>query len=177
MPFLPTVDEHALSPQQAAALQGHGALSASAAALLTSPPAFEAYQSWYALRDAAVPYLGERAIALFSYAIADAVGSLACSVAFRRILVDAGDDPDHPQVTETEKLLIDWGVLIAKDPGGIPQPFSDRLEAAFSPQLRVILVALAGQTVAAAVFAAVGRVPLEAALRPYRKPGDERTVG
>jgi hypothetical protein len=182
MTFLPIATEETLSPEARAArdrqLALHGGrITSMKATLLSHPPSFTAYMEWYTLRDALVPYIGERAVALFSYAISDANDCLVCSVFFRRILIDAGDDPDHPQVTETEQLLIDWGVLIATDPAGIPDAFTARLEAAFSPQLRVQLVAFAGQMVATNLFNMVGRVPLDEVLYDYRKPGDERIAG
>ena len=97
----------------------------------------------YALRDELVPFIGERAVSLFSYAISDENDCLVCSVFFRRILIDNGEDPDNPQVTEAEQLLIDWGRWIVRDPGGIPDEFYGRLEEAFNPQLRVLLLAFA----------------------------------
>lgn len=130
---------------------------------------------WYTLRDELVPFIGERAVSLFSYAISDENDCLVCSVFFRRILIDNGEDPDNPQVTEAEQLLIDWGRLIARDPAGIPDEFYARLERAFSPQLRVLLVAFAGQMIATNLVNTVGRVPLDEILYDYRKPGDDRT--
>jgi len=132
-------------------------------------------RQWYTLRDALVPFIGERAVSLFSYAISDESDALVCSVYFRRILIDNGEDPDNPQITETEQLLIDWGRLMASSPSDIPDAFYSRLEAAFTPQLRVQLLAFAGQMVATNLFTTVGRVPLEEILYGYRKPGDERT--
>lgn len=129
-----------------------------------------------ALRDAVVPYIGERAVSLFSYAISDENDCLVSSVFFRRKLIDNGEDPDRPQVTETEQLLIDWGRLIASDPSNIPAEFHARLEAAFQPQLRQLLIALAGQVVATNLRNTVGRIPLDENLYDYRKPGDTRTV-
>lgn len=120
------------------------------------------------------PWIGERAVALFSYAISDENGSLVCSVHFRKILIDSGDEPDSPQLTENEQLLIDWGRLIARNPRGIPDEFSARLEAAFSPERRLSLLVLAGQLLAANLITTVGRMPLDAELYPYRKPGDDR---
>ena len=143
--------------------------------LLGHVPSFDAYMEWYTLRDELVPFIGERAVSLFSYAISDENDCLVCSVFFRRVLIDNGEDPDNPQVTEAEQLLIDWGRLIVRDPAGIPDEFYAKLEAAFSPQLRVILLAFAGQMVATNLFNTVGRVPLDEVLYDYRKPGDERT--
>jgi len=126
-------------------------------------------------RDDLVPFIGERAVTLFSFAVADEADSVVCATHFRRILIDSGEDPDDPQVTEAEQLLIDWGRRIASDPGSIPDEFYASLEAAFNPQLRGLLLAQASDLVASATFAAAGRVPLDPALYDYRKPGDNRT--
>jgi hypothetical protein len=143
--------------------------------LLGHVPSFDAYMEWYTLKDELVPYIGERAVSLFSYAISDATDCLVCSVFFRRILIESGDDPDNPQVTEAEQLLLEWGRMIANDPTGIPDDFRVRLEEAFSPKLRVILVAFAGLMVATNVFNSVARVPLDEVLYEFRRPGDTRT--
>ena len=181
MTFLPMTTYETLGPEARAAsdrqIELHGGrITNMKATLLSHVPSFDAYMEWYTLRDALVPFIGERAVSLFSYAISDANDCLVCSVFFRRILIESGDDPDNPQVTETEQLLLEWGRLIATDPNGIPAEFRERLEKAFSPKLRVILVAFAGLMVATNLFNSVGRVPLDEVLYDFRKPGDERTV-
>lgn len=180
MTFLPITSYDELDAEGKAASDAQvakhgGRITNMKATLLSHIPCFTAYMEWYTLRDALVPFIGERAVSLFSYAISDENDCLVCSVFFRRILIDSGEDPDNPQVTETEQLLIDWGRWIARDPGGIPDDFYARLEAAFSPQLRVILLAFAGQMVATNLFNTVGRVPLDEVLYDYRRPGDDRT--
>lgn len=180
MTFLPMTTDESRTPEQRAAAERQvelhgGRITNMKATLLSHVPSFTAYMEWYTLRDELVPFIGERAVSLFSYAISDENDCLVCSVFFRRILIDNGEDPDNPQVTEAEQLLIDWGRWIARDPAGIPDEFSARLEAAFSPQLRVLLLAFAGQMIATNLFNTVGRVPLDEVLYDYRKPGDERT--
>ena len=180
MTFLPiSSDDNRSDAAKAAAsrqVETHGGrITNMKATLLSHVPSFDAYMEWYTLRDELVPFIGERAVSLFSYAISDENDCLVCSVFFRRVLIDNGEDPDNPQVTEAEQLLIDWGRLIVRDPAGIPDEFYAKLEAAFSPQLRVILLAFAGQMVATNLFNTVGRVPLDEVLYDYRKPGDERT--
>lgn len=182
MTFLPISTPEALSPEAKAAsdrqLELHGGrITNMKATLLSHVPSFRAYMEWYTLRDELVPFIGERAVSLFSYAISDANDCLVCSVYFRRILIDNGEDPDDPQVTEAEQLLIDWGRLIARTPDAIPTELYERLGQTFNPQLRVLLVAFAGQMVATNLFNMVGRVPLDEVLYDYRKPGDDRTFG
>jgi hypothetical protein len=182
MTFLPITTYETLGPEGRAAsdrqVQLHGGrITNMKATLLSHVPSFQAYMEWYTLRDALVPFIGERAVSLFSYAISDANDCLVCSVFFRRILIDNGEDPDAPQVTEAEQLLIDWGRLIAGAPDAIPDEMYARLEQTFNPQLRVLLVAFAGQMIATNLFNMVGKVPLDEVLYDYRKPGDERTYG
>lgn len=116
----------------------------------------EAMASWHALKDDVEPYIGERAVSLFCYAVSEAAGGAEPAAYFRRVLVESGDDPDAPVVTETEQLLLAWGRLIASTPHAIPADVSARVEAAFSPALRMLLVAFAGQVIAMNLVAIVG---------------------
>jgi len=172
MSFLPLSSDAELTSEALAAAERQielhgGRISNTMRTLLGHVPSFDTYMGWYTLRDELEPFIGERAVLLFAYAISDANGCRVCAASFRRVLVEAGDHPDSPEVTETERLLLDWGRLLATDPNGIPAEFSSRLELAFSPKLRLMLVAFAGQTVAMNVFATVGQVPLDESLAPY----------
>jgi hypothetical protein len=175
MTFLPLTSYDDLKPPAKAAADDHRAaygeeLTNIQATLLTNVPSFTAYMQWHRLRDEVVPWIGERAFALFSYAISDENDCAASALYFRRILVDGGDDPDNPEVTETERLLMDWGRLIARSPHDIPDAFYARLEEKFSPERRLTLLAFAGQMVATNVFNTVGRVPVDEALKAYARP-------
>jgi hypothetical protein len=181
MSFLPMPPDEELGADALAAAQRQidlhgGPITNMKRTLLGHVPSFDAYMEWYTLKDELVPYIGERAFSLFSYAISDANDCLVCSVFFRRILIESGDDPDDPEVTETEQLLLEWGRMIATSPGEIPAGFLARLEEAFSPRLRLMLVAFAGQMVATNLVNTVGRVPLDEVLYGFRKAGDTRTV-
>lgn len=181
MTFLPMTTLDNLGPEASAAVARRLAsddspIGALESTLLANLPSFAAHLQWYALRDEIAPWIGERAVSLFSYAISDENASEVCALHFRKILVDSGDDPDRPEVTETEQLLIDWGRLIVRSPHAIADEFYDRLEAAFSPERRLTLLAFAGQMIAANLIATVGRVPLDAALAAYRKPGNRPSV-
>ena len=171
MTFLPITTHDELDDAARAASDQHvqqygGPVTNLDATLLGHPQSFTAYTQWFALRDAVVPYVGERAVSLFCYAISDEYGGPIPSAYFRKVLVDAGDDLDAPQVTETEQLLIDWGRLLVRDPHGIPDEMYARLETTFNPKLRTLLVAFAGLMVAVNLFTTVGRIPVDEALTP-----------
>lgn len=164
MTFLPVTTPDSRGPEASNAVRRHldahgGTLTPVLAALLGHLPSFDAYTRWYELRDALVPFLGERAVALVCYAVADEKGCDAAVAEFGRPLVDSGENPDDPQVTETERLVLDWVRLIARDPAAVPDEVVTRVEAALSPQLRLQLVALVGQLVATTVVIAAGRIP------------------
>ena len=94
-------------------------------------------EGWLALREKLAPFIGERAFLFFAWAVCEAGGSRQQSETFRAALVEAGNDPEHPQVTETEQLLIDWGRLAPKHQ--VPDDLNERFEGAFRPQLRELL--------------------------------------
>ena len=179
MSFLPDPAPDALEPAQQAAwsafVERHpGRLTNMKAVLLHDLPAFEAYMQWYELADGLAARLGDRAVNLFSYAISDANECLVCSVFFRRILIDGGEDPDDPRTTPDEDLLLRFGRAIATVPTAIPADLRAEVEAAWPADVRLLLVAFAGQMVATNLLNTVGQVPLDAVLHEYRRAGDAR---
>jgi len=175
MAFIPMVDLDSLTPEQQEAhdrqLASHGGrITNMKAALLAHVPTFDMYMAWYDLRKLLIPVIGERAFALFCYSISDANDCLICSVFFRRILIDSGENPDDPQTTDDENLLMEFGRAISKNPHDIPEEIYARIEERYSEVERVQLVAFAAQMVAANVFNTVSRLPLDEVLYEYRKP-------
>lgn len=174
MEFLPIPPDGALSDEARDARQqqlgAHGRpVTNMRATLLGHVPSFRAYMEWYTLKDELAAVLGETGVSLFAYAISDENSSTVCSLFFRRILLDAGRDPEEPPASERERLLADFGRQLARDPHAIPEGLYDALSAEFSAPERVLLVAFAGLMVATNVFNTVGRVPLDDDLAPHRE--------
>jgi hypothetical protein len=167
MSFLPFPADDEFTPEAAAALAAFqaehpGPVSNFDRTLLGSARLFEAYLGWFAARDEVVPYLGERAVDLFSLAISRAYGAPYPVAFFERALTAAGDDPAAPQVTEAESTLLEWGVAIGSTPTAIPAELVDRVEQTFQPKLRLALTGFAGLMVSVCVFTVVGQVPADA---------------
>lgn len=174
MTFLPITSHDALSPEARAVSDDHvarygGPITTLQATLLGNVPSFVAYMQWYELKDELVQWIGERAFTLFCYSISQANRCENCALYFRRILVDSGDDPDSPEVTEAEQLLIDWGKLLVTTPHDIADAFYRQLEETFAPERRLTLLAFAGQMIATNLLNTAGRIPLEPSLEPYRR--------
>jgi alkylhydroperoxidase family enzyme len=140
--------------------------------LLHNVPAFKAYMEWYTLKDLVVPFIGERALSLYAYAISTANDCLVCSTFFRKILVDSGDDPDNPALSETERFLMDLGHAIGRDPHSIPQSLYDTLRDRYSTEQIVLLLAFAGIMAATNLFNTIAQVPLDETLYKYVKNGE-----
>lgn len=147
----------------------HGRITNMKRTLLQNVPAFKAYMEWYTLYDLLQPTLGDRALSLFSLAISTGNDCLICSTFFRKILIDNGDDPEHPQLSETEQLLVKFGAAITSDPHNIPKPIYDALKEKFDDETIVLLIAFAGIMYATNLFNTVAKVPLDEILLNYQK--------
>ena len=166
MAFLAIPSDDDLDPDARSAAESYlaehpGPLSNLDRALLGNAVVFRAYTGWFDVRDELIPFLGERAVTLFSYAISDAHPAPYCAEFFRREIVESGDDPLDPQVTEAERLLIDWGRTIGAGPSAAKPELTDQVVATFSPPLRQLLVGFAGLMTAVCTFATVGELPIE----------------
>jgi hypothetical protein len=166
MAFLALHSDDELTPDAAAAAQRYldahpGPLSNLDRALLGSASVFTAYTAWFELRDELIPFLGERAVNLFCFAISDGSVAPYPTTFFRRELELSGDDPLDPQVTEAERLLIDWGRALGAGAASVPAELRSAVEQTFQPKLRLLLTAFAGLMVAVCVVTVVGQVPTD----------------
>ncbi|HEY4152098.1 MAG TPA: hypothetical protein VGM38_02135 [Pseudolysinimonas sp.] len=164
MAFLALHGDDELTPDAAEAarqfLATHsGPLSNLDRTLLGSSSVFTSYTAWFSLRDELIPFLGERAVNLFCFAISDGYPAPYPTAFFRRELELSGDDPLDPQVTEAERSLIDWGRALGAGAASVPPELSDQVEQTFQPKLRLLLTAFAGLMIAVCVVTVVGRVP------------------
>jgi alkylhydroperoxidase family enzyme len=137
--------------------------------LLHNVPAFHAYMEWYTLRDQLMSFISDRAVSLYSYAISQANECLICSTFFRKILADSGEDPDRPNLSEIEKLLMDFGHAIGRDPNHIPDELYEKIKTRFNTEQIVILIAFAGIMAATNLFNTAAKVPLDEVLYRYTK--------
>lgn len=147
----------------------HGRITNMKRTLLHDVQSFKTYMDWYTLYDELRPTFGDRALQIFSYAISTGNDCLICGLFFRKILVDAGEDPENLQLDETEQLLLDFGVQITKHPHAIDPAIYEKLRAKYSDAVLVQLIAFAGIMYATNLFNTVAKVPLDEVLYSYRK--------
>jgi alkylhydroperoxidase family enzyme len=139
--------------------------------LAHSPPALHALLQWYPLRDAVRPFLGERLTLLFAHAISTSTDCLICSTFFRRLLIEAGERPEEPDLDDRERTVVAFARQLARDPNGVGDELYARLAGYFTPEQLVTLTAFGGLMIATNVFNNALRVDLDEYLWPFRKPG------
>ena len=137
--------------------------------LLHSLPAFHALMEWYSLRDTVRPFLGERLVDLFAHAISAENDCLICSTFFRRILLESGQNPDRPVLSEREEVVVEFGRRLAKPFARVHDDLFARLASTFTDEQIVALTAFGALMVATNVFNNALDVDLDGYLEPYRK--------
>jgi alkylhydroperoxidase family enzyme len=173
MPRISPLDESEADPDGRGVLESivaaHGRTTNMKRTLARSPVALDALMTWYNLRDAVVPFPGERATTLFAHAISSGTDCLVCSTFFRRMLIDSGEDPDSLRLDDWEQTVVAYGRQLAVDPHGVSNDLFGRLTARLEPDQIVTLTAFGGLMVATNLFNNALRVDLDEYLHGYRK--------
>jgi alkylhydroperoxidase family enzyme len=139
------------------------------ATLLHSIPAYDALMTWYDLRDAVVPFLGERLADLFSHAISAGTDCLVCSTYFRKALTEAGENPDELTLDEREHVVVEFGQCLAQPFSRVPDDVYTRLTGFFTREQIVALTGFGAMMVATNVVNNALEVELDDYLAGYRK--------
>lgn len=158
-------------------IKGHGRLTNMKQTLGHSAVALRALMEWYPLRDEVQAFLGERPTLIYVHAISSATDCLICSTFFRRILIDAGEDPDKLELDDKEQTLVDYGRQLVRDPNLVSDALYARLAGFLSPEQIVSLTAFGGIMIATNVFNNALRVDLDEYLWSYRKQAAPAAAG
>lgn len=140
--------------------------------LLRSLPAFDALMTWYDLRDATVPVLGERLTTIFAHAVSAETDCLICSTFFRRILIESGEDPDQLALDPLEQAVVAYARCLGQSPFFVPDETFAALREFLSEEELVTLTAFGALMVATNVVNNALDVPLDEYLEPYRRKED-----
>ena len=100
------------NPESRAAIDeirlAHGRVTNMKRTLARAPVALHALMTWYDLREAVLPFLGDRLTTLFAHSISAGTDCLVCSTFFRRLLIDSGEDPGHLQLDDWEQTIVSF---------------------------------------------------------------------
>ena len=154
-----------------AQVEAHGRMTNMKRTLAHSPEALRALMEWYPLRAAVEPFLGARLTTLFAHAVSVETDCLICSTFFRRLLKDAGEDPDHLRLDAREQLVVDFGRQLAKNANRVEDEQFRKLAAHFKPREIVELVSFGAIMIATNIFNNALKIDLDDYLEPYRGLG------
>jgi len=138
---------------------------------------FQVYMGWYPLYEEVKQVVGKRLASLYAFSISSGSECPLCSTFFRKIIVDAGENPDALQLTETEQDLLNFGSAISKHKGHVSDDDFKSVRSRFSDKELVILVAFAGQMVATNVFSNVTQTDIDDYLTPYLEDNKIKSHG
>ena len=165
------VDESSAPPESRELAAAHAATGGRMTnmkwTLAHSPVALDALLQWYPLYDLLVPVLGERRTWLFCHAISTQSDCLICSTFFRRLIIDAGEDPNTLELDEFDELIVDLGRRLADDPHSVDDALHARLAERLDTQQIVTLIAFGAIMIATNVFNDALGVELDGYLERY----------
>ena len=145
----------------------HGRITNMKRTLLHSLPAYRALMEWYPLRDRVQPFLGERLTVLFAHAISAETDCLICSTFFRRLLSEAGENPDQLILNEEEQAVVDFGRQLVTNPNRVSDDLYTPLATRYTPAQVVDLTVFGALMIATNVFNNALRVDLDDYLEPF----------
>ncbi len=147
----------------------HGRITNMKKTLLHSKLAFNVLMEWYPMRDEVAAFLGDFATNVFAYSVSEANSCLICSTFFRKILIDAGKNPDNLELTEKEAAVADYGRALALAPRHIEEEIFERLRAFLNEEQLVLLTAFGGMMIATNLINSALDVTPDNYLKDYMK--------
>lgn len=152
-------------------MAAHGRITNMKRTLAHSGAALVALMTWYPLRDTVAEFLGDRATTLFAHAVSTETECLICSTFFRRILKDAGEDPDALVLDARERVIVNYGLALARNNSYVPDATYASVAAILNPREIVALTAFGGMMIATNVFNNALDVDLDDYLHTYKRAG------
>ena len=132
-----------------------------------SLPAFEVYMQWYPLYEEIKKILGERLAYLYAWSISLASNCPLCSTYFRKIIIDAGENPEALELTDAEKEVLNFGSSIAQQQGIIEDDIYNKVAERYTEMEMVLLIAFAGQMIATNIFSNTIKTDIDEYLKAY----------
>jgi hypothetical protein len=114
------------------------------------------FADWHASRSEVQKLIGQRAADLLAWVVSDASGDAVGAASFRDSLAASGTPVENPDVTEAERLLLDWARQAATNQRTVDAGVQARFDGSFTESTREQLVRFTALTVATSVVRLVG---------------------
>lgn len=140
------------------------------ATLSHSLSAFEAYMHLYPLYDEVRKILGNKNAALLGWSVAKGGNCELYIAQFRKDLFDIGYNADNLFLAENEKDLTDFGFALSRHKGRVADHLYRAIASRQTTAAMVLILAFAGQVVAAGIFNCLAETELDDYLYEYKEP-------
>jgi len=124
---------------------------------------------WYPLFDAIKEFLGERLATVFAHVISSESNCLICTTFMRRLLINAGENPDQLGLDANGEALVEFGRAVVRPGNRVSDDLYRRLAGLFTPEQTVALTAFASVMVATNMVNNILEVELDEYLYEYRE--------
>lgn len=135
-------------------------------ALLQDYATYDAYMAWYTSWKRLVEIVGEKAAVIYAHSISTTNSCQLCSLFFISDLKALGLDPANPAYTDQEKVLVQLGAQIVKDPTAVADGLFDELKQYWNDGEIVAIVGFGGQMIATNNFNSVLQIDVDQRLVP-----------
>ena len=140
---------------------------------------YKAFMGWYDSWASLEKTVGLRAATIYAHSISTTNGCQLCSLFFISDLKELGLNPNSFETTENEKLLMQLGQQIVKDPTKVSDELLDGLRKFYTDEQIIIIVGFGAQMQATNNFNSVLGVDVDQRLLPMKdqfKPATWRDV-
>lgn len=149
-------------------LAGRNAVTNMKKGLLQDAATYDAYMAWYTSWNRLVEVIGEKAAVIYAHAISTTNSCMLCSLFFISDLKALGLDPNNLELEVKEKLLVQLGQQIVKDPTSVSDELFAQLKEQWSDKELVVIVGFASQMIATNNFNSVFQIDIDQRLVPIK---------
>jgi hypothetical protein len=128
--------------------------------LLHSAPSFRAME-FYPIRDELVKVVGKRAVYYYCYAISSEDACIICTTYHAKLLKEMNLKPEEFKFTEIEKVLIDYGRALVKNPHNVSRDIFTRLKKHFNDEQIVLITTVGCRMIASNLFNSALQIDLD----------------
>jgi hypothetical protein len=153
-------------------IKTHGRVTNMVKMLLYSMPAFRALE-FYPVRNVLMDIIGPRATYLFCYAISMEDECIICTTYHAKLLKEMGIKAEDFEFTDVEKVLIDYGRALVRNPNNIDERIYAELKRLFTKEQIVLITAVGCRMIASNLFNNALKVDLDEYLFDVKFEKDE----
>lgn len=150
-------------------LAGRNAVTNMKKGLLQDAATYDAFMGWYTSWNRLVQVISEREATIFAHSISTTNSCMLCSLFFISDLKALGIDPDHFEPTEKERLLVQLGEQMVKDPTAVSDELFEELRKYWKDNELVVIVGFGAQMMATNNFNSVFQIDIDKRLLPIKR--------